>query len=290
LPKIFIYDSFIQLNNLSPLESKLMQTHKYLMENADESRRLDMKTDDDVTARQAHWAGIAPGMRVVDIGCGPGKTTSRLSELVQPGGSAVGVDLSEQRMEFAREHYGNSRTTFARCDLLKPLTELGQFDFAWVRFLLEYHRTNCFELVKNISDILKPGGILCLIDLDYNCLSHFGHSPRMERAVAAIMKSIEEKENFDPYVGRKLYSFLYDLGYQEIDVKVEAHHQIFGELKRTDEFNWTKKVEVAAKQSGYGFDEYEGGFEQFLEEFRTFFADPRRFTYTPMISCSGRKP
>jgi len=267
-----------------------MQGDKYLMEHAEESLRLDMKTDNDVTAQQARWAGLAPGMRVVDIGCGPGKTTSKLGELVQPGGAAVGVDLSEQRVNFAQEHYGSDRVSFARRDLFKPLADLGQFDFAWVRFLLEYHLSNCFELVKNISDSVKPGGILCLIDLDYNCLSHFGHSPRMERAVNATMKSLEERDNFDPYVGRKLYSFLYDLGYQEIDVKIEAHHQIFGELKQVDDFNWTKKVEVAARNSGYGFDEYEGGFEEFLAEFRTFFADPRRFTYTPIISCRGRKP
>ena len=267
-----------------------MQGDKYLMEHAEESLRLDMKTDNDVTAQQARWAGLAPGMRVVDIGCGPGKTTSKLGELVQPGGAAVGVDLSEQRVNFAQEHYGSDRVSFARRDLFKPLADLGQFDFAWVRFLLEYHLSNCFELVQNISDSVKPGGILCLIDLDHNCLSHFGQSPRMERAVAATMKSLEERDNFDPYVGRKLYSFLYDLGYQEIDVKIEAHHQIFGALKQVDDFNWTKKVEVAARNSGYGFDEYEGGFEEFLAEFRTFFADPRRFTYTPIISCRGRKP
>lgn len=267
-----------------------MQPKKYLMENAEESIRLDMKTYDDVTERQALWAGLQPGMRVIDVACGPGKTTGKLGELVQPGGSAVGVDLSEQRIEYAREHYGSDSVTFERCDLFKPLTFLGEFDFAWVRFLLEYHRCDSFELVRNLSDCMKPGGILCLIDLDHNCLSHYGQSPRMERAVAATIKSLEENDNFDPYVGRKLYSYLYDLGYRDIDVKIEAHHQIFGELKQVDDFNWTKKVEVAAKNSGYGFDEYEGGFEEFLEEFRSFFADPRRFTYTPIISVRGRKP
>lgn len=267
-----------------------MQVKKYLMEDAQESLRLDMKTDNEVTRQQALWAGLAPGMRVVDIGCGPGKTTGALGELVQPGGTAVGVDGSEQRIRFAEEHYGSGSVSFSRRDLFEPLTPLGQFDFAWVRFLLEYHLSNCFELVQNISDCVKPGGILCLIDLDHNCLSHFGQSPRMERAVAATMKSLEENDNFDPYVGRKLYSFLYDLGYEEIDVKIEAHHQIFGELKEVDAFNWTRKVEVAARNSRYGFDEYEGGFEEFLSEFRTFFADPRRFTYTPIISCRGRKP
>lgn len=266
------------------------EQRKYLMEHAEESLRLDMKTDNDLTGKQASWAGLAPGMRVIDIGCGPGKTTAGLAALAQPGGEALGVDLSEQRIAFARENYGSATTKFERRDLLQPLSHPAEFDFAWCRFLLEYHRSNSFELVRNISDAVKPGGIICLIDLDYNCLSHFGQSPRMDRAIAATVKSLEENDDFDPYVGRKLYSFLYDLGYEEIDVKVEAHHRIFGELKQVDDYNWTRKVEVAARRSGYGFDEYEGGYDEFVGEFRAFFADPRRFTYTPMISCRGRKP
>lgn len=266
-----------------------MQAQKYLMEHGDESLRLDIKTDDDVTARQANWAGLAPGMRVADIGCGSGKTTAKLGELAQPGGSAVGIDIAEQRVIFGREHYQNDYVSFLHRDARQPLTDLGPFDFVWVRFLLEYHRSNSFDLAKNISEMVKPGGTLVLIDLDYNCLTHFGHSPRMERALAAIMKSLEEKANFDPYVGRKLYSFLYDMGFQDIDVEVGAHHQIFGALKHSDDFNWTKKVEVGARYSGYDFAEFEDGFEGFLSEFRSFFADPRRFTYTPIIACRGRK-
>ena len=267
-----------------------MQAMKYLMEHGDESLRLDIKTDNEVRARQARWAGVAPGMRVADVGCGSGKTTSKLGELAQPGGSALGIDIAEQRINFARENYESKEVAFLHRDARPPMTDLGHFDLVWVRFLLEYHRVNSFDLVRNISDIVKPGGTLCLIDLDYNCLSHYGHSDRMDRALAATMKSLETKANFDPYVGRKLYSFLYDLGYQDIDVEVGAHHQIFGELKHADDFNWTKKVEVGARYSGYDFAEFENGFEQFLSEFRTFFADPRRFTYTPIIACRGRKP
>ena len=267
-----------------------MQAQKYLMEHGDESLRLDIKTDNDVTARQAAWAGVAPGMRVADVGCGSGKTTVKLGEMAQPGGSALGIDIAEQRILFAREHYQNDQVSFVHRDARLPMTDLGRFDLVWVRFLLEYHRTNSFDMVKNIADIVEPGGTLVLIDLDYNCLSHFGQSERMEKALAAIMKSLEVGANFDPYVGRKLYSFLYDMGYQDIDVEVGAHHQIFGKLKDSDDFNWTKKVEIAARHSGYDFEEFEDGFEGFLSEFRKFFADPRRFTYTPIIACKGRKP
>jgi len=262
----------------------------YLMESDEEALRLDLKTDVKAVERQAIWAGIRPGMRVADAGCGPGKTTYILHKLTQPGGMTVGLDISEERISYAHEHYKTEGIEFRCNDIRNPLDELGMFDFIWIRFVLEYYRSDSFEIIKNISKILKPGGILCLIDLDYNCLSHFGLSLRLERTVSGIMKQLEEKANFDPYVGRKLYSYLYDLGFQDIGVDVTAHHIIFGELKDSDAFNWLKKVEVAPKKIGFQFEEYEGGYEEFQKEFEEFFRNPRRFTYTPLILCRGSKP
>jgi SAM-dependent methyltransferase len=272
---------------MRPLEE---YANDYLMENEEEVLRLDLKTDNRVTARQALWGGVKPGMRVADIGCGSGKTTFKLAELAQPEGTAIGVDIANQRIEYAKKQYSSPAIKFHCADARKPLDHLGTFDFIWVRFLLEYYRKNSFEIVKNICSILKPGGILCLIDLDYNCLSHFGLSKRMEKTLSVIMHNLEEMHNFDPYVGRKLYSFLYDLGFEDLDVDMAAHHLFFGEMKKSDIFNWTKKVEISAKRLGFRFDDYEGGYDEFFAEFEAFFSDPRRFTYTPVICCRGRKP
>jgi SAM-dependent methyltransferase len=260
------------------------------MESEEESIRLDLKTDPKTIKKQAIWAGLKPGMRVADLGCGPGKTTFFLNKLVQPNGSAVGVDISQKRINYARVHYKDKGIEFLLGDIRNPLDNLGLFDFIWIRFVLEHYCSTSFDIVKNISSLLKPGGIICLIDLDYNCLRHFGLSDRLNIAICEIMKNLEKKADFDPYVGIKLYSFLFDLGYQDIDVSLDAHHLIFGELKETDEFNWRKKVEIAGKNSGYKFEEYERGYEEFFEEFKQFFSDPRRFTYTPIISCRGCKP
>jgi hypothetical protein len=101
---------------------------------------------------------------------------------------------------------------------------------------------------------------------------------------------LEEHADFDPYAGIKLYSFLYDLDYKDIEVNLAPHHLIYGELNQVDEFNWVQKVEIAVRNSGYTFNEYQGGYEEFTEEFKSFFSDPRRFTYTPIISCRGVKP
>lgn len=261
----------------------------YLMESDEETLRLDLKTDGKMVENQALWAGIKPGMRVADLGFGSGLTTFFLHKLVQPNGEVIGIDIAEERIKFAKKHYLKQGIDYMIRDIRDPLDDLGMFDFIWVRFVLEYYRSESFDIVKNISRILKPGGIICLIDLDYNCLNHFGLSKKLKKTLYGLTKSMERNANFDPFVGIKLYSFLYDLGYQDIDVNLSPHHLIFGELNKIDAFNWTKKVEIAVKRLGYDFKEYKGGYEEFFEEFIQFFSDPRRFTYTPLISCRGIK-
>jgi ubiquinone/menaquinone biosynthesis C-methylase UbiE len=261
----------------------------YLMESDDEALRLDIKTDAKLVGEQALWAGIAPGMRVADLGCGAGKTTFHLNKLVQPNGQTLGLDIAAQRIEYAQKHYSDAGIEYVVGDIRDSLDELGRFDFIWVRFVLEYYLKESFEIVKNISNSLKPGGILCLIDLDNNCLRNSGLSPRLENALVQIMNKLGTQFNFDPYVGIKLYSYLFDLGFADLEVRVTPHNLIYGDLKEKDAFNWTKKVEIAARNSGCRFEEYEGGFEEFYEEYTQFFSSLRRFTYTPMIWCRGRR-
>ncbi|PKN77363.1 MAG: methyltransferase type 11 [Deltaproteobacteria bacterium HGW-Deltaproteobacteria-10] len=263
----------------------------YLMESEDEATRLEVKTDPVALRRQALWCGIKPGMRVLDAGCGVGKTTSLLYEMIQPEGSIVGIDFSEARIKYAEEHYGGKKgIEFFRQDLTGSLTGLGEFDLIWVRFILEYFRRESPDIVRNLKKNLKPGGILCLIDLDYNCLSHYELPQRMAELLTKMMALMDEKYNFDTFAGRKLYSYMYDNGFEKIEMNMEAHHLIYGRAKEADIFNWTQKVAVAAKKVKYLFDEYEGGYSAFVSDFERFFLDHRRFTYTPLMLCKGIRP
>jgi SAM-dependent methyltransferase len=267
-----------------------MSIDGYFMESEEEAKRLDLKTDPTVIDRHARWAGLQPGMRVADLGCGSGKTTFYLNKIAGTKGETVGIDNSDQRIEFAKKHYSAERIDYLLADIRSDLSPLGKFDFVWVRFVMEYYGSTAYEIIQNISKILNPGGILCLIDLDYNCLTHYGLPKRLESAIQGIKRALEKKADFDPYAGRKLYSYLYDMEYENIDIALETHHLIFGELNEVDAFNWTKKVEIGGKLSGYSFDDYEGGYEEFFEEFKRIFSHSRRFTYTPIILCRGNKP
>jgi SAM-dependent methyltransferase len=260
-----------------------------MMESEQEALRLDLKTDPQAVKDQALWAGLEPDMRVADLGCGAGITTYCLSSLLSSGAEVWGVDYSEQRIHYAQKHYKKNNINYICKDIREPLQDLGGFDFIWVRFVLEYYRSQSFDIVQNILNILKPGGILCLIDLDHNCLSHHGLPSRLLQTINGIIEHLELTRDFDPYAGRKLYSFLYDLQLKDIDVKVSTHNLYFGQMPENQIFNSIKKLEVAGKNSGFGFDEYGGDYQAFFQEFNTAFFHPRRFSYTPLISCRGVK-
>jgi len=54
--------------------------------------------------------------------------------------------------------------------------------------------------------------------------------------------------------------------------------------------HWMKKIEIIVKRFEDLFIDYPGGCEAFIDDFKSFLIDPRRFTYTPLILCKGMKP
>jgi ubiquinone/menaquinone biosynthesis C-methylase UbiE len=57
-----------------------------------------------------------PGMRVIDLACGPGNLTHRLAAAVAPGGEVVGVDLAPGMLEVARSR-AVANATFVLMDI-----------------------------------------------------------------------------------------------------------------------------------------------------------------------------
>src|SRR6266496_1135158 len=76
------------------------------------------------STRQAlREAGIAEGMNVLDIGCGPGSVTFLACELVGPAGSVTGIDRNPAMLATARAHALSRRqpnASFIQADLAEP--------------------------------------------------------------------------------------------------------------------------------------------------------------------------
>jgi len=70
-----------------------------------------------------------PGMRVLDLACGPGTLSRRLAEQVSPGGEVVGVDLAPGMIEVARAA-GIPNARFEVMDIERLTFAGGYFDAA----------------------------------------------------------------------------------------------------------------------------------------------------------------
>jgi len=104
------------------------------------------------------------GDRVVDIGCGLGDTTTRLAEIVGPGGEVLGLDVGERFVDFARNEaaeLGIDNVTYRVGDA--QIAELGEgFDYAFSRFGTMFF-AGPVPALRNIRSALRPEGRLCMI-------------------------------------------------------------------------------------------------------------------------------
>lgn len=61
-------------------------------------------------------AGIEPGMRVLDLGCGTGVTTQAVLQAMGDRGHVYALDISESMLTVAREQLTSERVTFLQAD------------------------------------------------------------------------------------------------------------------------------------------------------------------------------
>jgi precorrin-6B methylase 2 len=71
---------------------------------SNESDRLERQGAflNELTAEVLKRAGLRPGMRILDVGCGMGDVTLLAALLVGPTGSVVGIDRDAEGMNRAR--------------------------------------------------------------------------------------------------------------------------------------------------------------------------------------------
>lgn len=123
----------------------------------------------EMTERLLVDAGIAVGMRVLDIGCGRGDVSLMLARLVGAQGAVLGIDQDARVLDVARDRArsaGVNNVTFAQADVGVPLSDdLGRFDAAVGRRVLMYLQDPVHAL-RGIIPLLRPGAIVVFQESD----------------------------------------------------------------------------------------------------------------------------
>ena len=113
---------------------------------------------------------LRSGMRVLDVGCGPGSITLGLAEVVAPA-EVVGVDLQPAQVEQARALAAERGVTNARFEVAS-VYELpfpnGSFDAVLAHGVLMGLREPVRAL-QELRRVLRPGGVVGVRDADMGC-------------------------------------------------------------------------------------------------------------------------
>jgi len=111
-------------------------------------------------------AGLAPGERVIDVGCGCGETTLALARRVAPAGQVLGVDLSAPMLaraaERARAAGLGDVIRFENADAQTHRLPAGAFDVAYSRFGVMFFADPAAAFA-NLRTTLRPGGRLAFV-------------------------------------------------------------------------------------------------------------------------------
>ena len=110
-------------------------------------------------------ADLAPGQRVLDVGCGAGSTTIEAARRVAPTGAAIGVDISGSALALARERAvasGFDGVDFIEADAQTHPFESGAFDALISRFGTMFFG-DPVAAFANLRRSLRRGGRLAIV-------------------------------------------------------------------------------------------------------------------------------
>lgn len=134
-----------------------------------ETRRLEIQAElyAPHTEHLLRLAGLEPGMRVLDVGCGLGDVTLQAARLVGPTGHVIGADVSEDALTVARQRAKDSRldnVTFIQATI--PAIPVDGLVDAVIGRLILMHLKDPAVPVRALSALVRPGGIISFQEVD----------------------------------------------------------------------------------------------------------------------------
>lgn len=230
----------------------------------------------DVVARRRRsyeLLGVREGARVADVGCGIGTVLADLRDL---GAEAVGVDVSDAMVREAARRVPGAELHVADADEL-PLED-GALDGYRAERVYQWLADPAASLEEAMR-VLRPGGLIVLVDQDYDALLVDGDDRQLTRRLLhGFADSLP-----NGWAGRRHRAALLDAGFVDVEVEAETVTRI--------DYEYIAPVlpalRAAAVDAG-GIDEEVA--DAWLEEQRRRADEGRFFAAMTHFLASGSRP
>ncbi len=177
----------------------------------------------DPTTRQfLRDAGIVPGMRVLDVGCGAGAIAFLAADLVGEAGEVIGVDRAPAALVAARAQAAARalhNISFREGDPTAMAFE-QPFDAIVGRYVLMFVRDPP-AMLGRLAGHLRAGGVMAFHELDWEGARSFPPAPTYDQCCRWIVETYR-LHGTEARMGIKLYTAFVAAGLPAPSMRLEA--------------------------------------------------------------------
>jgi SAM-dependent methyltransferase len=159
---------------------------------------------------------LAPGTRLLDVGCGPGTITVDLARLVAPG-EVVGIDAVEVVLAGARQVAEMARVDNVRFQVADGMAlpfDDGTFDVVHAHQVLQ-HVPDPVGLLREMRRVCRPGGLVAARDSDYAAKAWYPSDPALDDWMAVYQRTARGSGG-EPNAGRHLLAWAHAAGLTDV--------------------------------------------------------------------------
>jgi SAM-dependent methyltransferase len=232
---------------------------------------------------------LAPGMRVLDVGCGSGTIARQVARAVGPAGAVVGVDVSaELVMRAVTSHLDVANLRFEVRDVRTGVPR-GPWDLAYAARALQW-LVRPQAVVDAMAIAVVPGGQVQLYDYDHEVASWTPGLPAsMERLYCALLEWRADA-GMDNRIGRRLGEMLARAGLTGVQTRLMPL-----EARRDRPASWREAVMWADLAATRAHQLVQGGYLSEIEraeaeaDYRSWLCLPAATVRLTLFSSSGRR-
>jgi ubiquinone/menaquinone biosynthesis C-methylase UbiE len=160
---------------------------------------------------------LTEGMRLLDVGCGPGTITMDLAQRVGPAGRVTALERTDGALDLARDEAARSGTVNVDCvvgDAEGLDLPDDEFDVVHAHQVLQ-HLDDPVQALREMRRVCRPGGLVAVRDSDYAGFAWFPLLPELDRWME-IYQQVARRNDAEPNAGRRLLSWATMAGFTDV--------------------------------------------------------------------------